>query len=531
MFAALLHRLSRHWRTALVLWALALSAATPASAAWVASPWAPEAGEVYTLARQNNGVNDGILVGGTAFFGNGTLGRGIVRLNAATLAQDLSFTADVTVGTGAGATAGEVRAIGVENNGSILIGGRFTHVNGVARSNIARLLADGTLDATYNASVNATLDGVTAIAVQPNDFALIGGDFTQVNGAARDYLVRLDGAGAVDNTFVAPGFDNSVQALGLQLDGSVVVGGYFNLAHGAAREGVVRLTSTGGLDASFGNPAVSGSVTALYIQPADGKVLIGGYLGSVGGTPRNGLARLHANGTLDAAFAVDTDSSGAVRGFARQAGTQLVLAGSFTAVNGTPLRRVARIDTAGSGTLDPTLTDVGVANAGFIAYTALSRSPTDVLIGGWFALVDGQSRSSLAQIVDQAGAPLAPAITQTQGVNAGALITLAPPANTGSGPVTGYSVTCTPQGPFAPVTVSGASPLTVPGLVNDTPYSCVARATNAAGSGPASAPAMVTPTASGAVVPVPTLSIGALLALGLGCGALAWIRQRRPNNS
>lgn len=504
------------WRAWLCL-ALLAFAAGPLRAAWVASPWAPDAGDVYTMALHPSGI----LIGGSAFNGNGIQGQGVVRLNAGTLAQDMGFAPVVSWGS----SAGEVHAIAVQSDGKVLIGGRFDQVNGVPRSNIARLNADGTLDGAYMSTVSGN---VTALVIQPDDQLLVGGSFSQVNGSARSHLARLTPIGVLDAGFSDALLDNSVRALALQPDGKVLVGGFMNTAHGQPRAGLARLNSDGSLDASFANPSIADWVNAMFVQP-DGKVLVGGSLGTVGGVARVGLARLNADGTLDPGFTVDTD--GSVYGLAPSSGSRVVLVGGFEHVAGTPLQRVARVDYA-QAALDPTLTNVGVTHAGFITYTALARSPSDVLIGGWFARVDQQYRSSLAQIIDLPGVPLAPVITQTRGFDGAARITVSPPADTGSSSITGYSVTCTPMGPGTAATAIGSSPVAVPGLTNDTPHECVARAINTAGAGPASAPAEVTPTAAGGplplpeVTPVPALSLWALLLLGLACTAAACRVQR-----
>ena len=538
MSARLLPAVFPHFR--LLLWCAALTVLSllttrPAHAAWVASPWAPSAQEVHALARHTNGSGAGVLIAGNAFSGGGVTGRGLVRVNAATLAQDTSFTPDITLGTGASATSGEVYAIAVESNGSVVIAGRFDHVNGVARGGMARLLANGTLDAGYNPSVTDGLHGgVLAMAVQADDSVVIAGGFSHVNGTARRYLARLDGAGGLDASFADPAFDNSVTALALQSDGAVIVGGHFNNAHGAAHEGVVRLLGTGLLDASFSNPAISGPVSAVYIQP-NGQILVGGSLGSIGGQPRNGMARLNSDGALDATFTVDTDGGHSVKAFARASGSKVVIAGTFTEVNGTPMQRVARIDTgtppggpAVPATLDLTLTDVAVSHAGYLVNAVLPLSDTDVLIGGSFARVDQQYRTSLAQIMDRAGVPLAPAIAQAQPRDSAAVLTIAASADPLSPPATSFSVICTPQANLPTVTATGASPLTVAGLVNGTAYDCVARANNGAGSGPASAVVRIVPTAAAGPVAVPTLSALPLMLLALlaaACAAPAWARR------
>jgi hypothetical protein len=61
---------------------------------------------------------------------------------------------------------------------------------------------------------------------------------------------------------------------------------------------VARLNLDGSLDPGF-NPTVTNFVSSLALQP-DGKILVGGYFSSVGGTGRYHLARLNPDGTLGA---------------------------------------------------------------------------------------------------------------------------------------------------------------------------------------------------------------------------------------
>lgn len=87
--------------------------------------------------------------------------------------------------------------------------------------------------------------------------------------------------------------------------------------------------------------------------------------------------------------------------------------------------------------------------------------------------------------------------------NAHATVSFVPPSNGGSSPVSSYVVTASPGG----ATASGpSSPIVVTGLANGTAYTFTVKATNLAGTGPASAPSPpVTPSGSGtAVVGAPT---------------------------
>jgi hypothetical protein len=86
-----------------------------------------------------------------------------------------------------------------------------------------------------------------------------------------------------------------VAALALQCDGKIVMSGYFTDLCGQPRRYVGRLNPDGTLDCTF-NPGVGGvslpEVNSLVIQP-DGKILLGGYFGSIGDQARSSIGRLN----------------------------------------------------------------------------------------------------------------------------------------------------------------------------------------------------------------------------------------------
>jgi hypothetical protein len=88
-------------------------------------------------------------------------------------------------------------------------------------------------------------------------------------------------------------------------------------------------------------------------------------------------------------------------------------------------------------------------------------------------------------------APGAPTIQFITPLDSGALITFSPPASSGSAPITRYISTCT-AGLETLGGFSDSSPMTI-AMRNGTTYSCTVRATNSFATGPASAPAVVTP--------------------------------------
>src|SRR5262249_15847120 len=91
-----------------------------------------------------------------------------------------------------------------------------------------------------------------------------------------------------------------------QPDGRIIIAGSFNTVLGEPRNNIARLNADGTLDAGF-NPSPNSIVYAVTVQP-DGKVLLGGVFtslqpnGAPSATLRSRLARVNADGTLDTGF-------------------------------------------------------------------------------------------------------------------------------------------------------------------------------------------------------------------------------------
>ena len=345
-------------------------------------------GAVYAVALQADGK---ALVGGAYTTVGGQTQSGIVRL-LATGQTDSGFAALTNSGSA-------VEAVAVQGDGQVLIGGNFTTVDGTAKSFLARLHADGTLDSTFATAGTANGD-VSAIALQPDGKILIGGSFTTYAGAAHNHIARLFADGSID-----PGFNTgtlgvvsgvpTIEKFLVLPNGSLLVGGRFDSVGGTTRVGIARFYSNGLLDPNFNLQLSSvASVYALVLQ-LDGSLVLGGEFTSVLGTSINRIARVLANGTLDASFVPGIGPNALVHSIGLRANGALVIGGLFTTYAGTAYSRIVGLNSDGS--VDTSFA-IGSGTSSNLLRTIAVQSDGNVLIGGDFVTVGGITRNHLARV-------------------------------------------------------------------------------------------------------------------------------------
>ena len=339
---------------------------------------------IRSTTIQSNGK---IIIGGTFTAYNGTGRNYIARLNT-------DGTLDATLNPGTGAN-GAILTTAIQNDGKIIIGGVFTTYNGTSRSRVARINADGTLDAAFTPGTGAS-NTIETTAIQSDGKIIIGGDFTFYNGTGRNYIARLNTDGTLDATFnPGSGANNSVLTTAIQSDGKLIIGGAFTSYNGTARNYIARLNTDGTLDATF-SPGIGASyiVRTTAIQ-SDGKIIIGGDFDTYNGTPRKFIARVNTDGSLDAAFNPGTGAGGVLQASAIQSDGKIIIGGAFTTYSGTARNRIARVNTDGS--LDASFsTGTGANN---LIYTAAIQSDGKIIIGGDLTAYNGAGRNRLARLL------------------------------------------------------------------------------------------------------------------------------------
>jgi len=151
-----------------------------------------------------------------------------------------------------------------------------------------------------------------------------------------------------------PGFNSTVFSTVSAGDGSgnVYVGGDFTSYNGTAVTRLVRLKADGTVDPAFvTGVGFNGTVRSVALAgDGTGDLYVGGTFTSYNSTPTNDLIRLHANGTVDPAFATGAGFDNTVFSIAPAGdGTgNLYVGGAFTRYQSTTLGRIARLNSKGS---------------------------------------------------------------------------------------------------------------------------------------------------------------------------------------
>jgi len=366
-----------------------------------------QAGSLDTTFNPENGPNTSvrsvvlqpdnkILIGGYFTDYNGIPRGGIARLN-----ENGSLDSNFNPISGAinEGFFGTVYTIVLQSDKKILIGGEFVSYDGISRNGIARLNENGTIDTSFDPGTGFKDYGIVyTMVIQPDQKILVGGYFKSYNGIAKNYIVRLNPDGTVDNSFnIGTGADSAVSAIALQSDGKIVIGGSFLLFNETSKTRMVRLNQDGSIDTSFEvGTGANDSISCIVVQN-DGKILIGGQLTSYNGFTRNRIARLNQDGTIDNTFTNQNTlgSDNHIESIVMQPNGKILVGGYLTKYDGINVNSISRLKTDGS--LDQTFsTGTGVED--YDVNGIVLQKDAKIVIGGGFSSYNGVTRNRIARL-------------------------------------------------------------------------------------------------------------------------------------
>jgi uncharacterized delta-60 repeat protein len=419
---------------------------------------------VYSASVQTDGK---IVIGG--FF---TTYNNVSRGNIARLNADGSLDTNFNPGTGAD---GIVNTTSVQPDGKVIIGGSFLNYNGIPRKNIARINTSGSLDTNFNPGTGAS-SSVLSTGLQTDGKIIIGGAFTTYNNIARSHVARLNNDGSIDSTFTpSAGANGDVLCTKLQTDGSILIGGAFTAYDGVTRNRIALLGPNGFLELGFDSSiGASNNINTIALQ-TDGRIIIGGAFSSYNGFGPGRVARLlpftagalsfssttnsvnegtgnalitvtraggsddavaakivisdgtttpsdyvFAPGALDASFVPGAGANNQIYAAVLQPDGKILIGGEFTSYNGVSRNRIARVNPDGS--LDSTF-DPGAGVDEQVGAVALQPDGR-IIIGGTFTTYDGTTRNGVARL--NADGSLDRSFTLASGIQDASVVALQP---------------------------------------------------------------------------------------------------------
>lgn len=311
---------------------------------------------------QLDSLNNAVMGGNFSQFKGVTRNR-LIKISANGV-EDSTFSTNLGTGFGWSPSSLGVAAVAIQSDDKIICGGDFSTFQGVSKKWLLRLNSNGTEDTSGAPTFYTNLgtgfnNSVRAVAIQSDGKILVGGDFTTFKGVTRNYIVRLNSDGTEDAGFyttligAGTGFNGIIRKIVVQPDGKILVGGDFSSVSGVARNSIVRLNSTGSVDTSFTSNTINGGVYAIGLQP-DSSVLIGGVFTSIAGNTRKYLARLSSSGVDDSSFYSSLTSTGDGTGLNGNpfeikvnASSEIFVVGGFTTLNGATRRKMIKLNSSG----------------------------------------------------------------------------------------------------------------------------------------------------------------------------------------
>ncbi len=208
---------------------------------------------------------------------------------------------------------GGITALAQQSDGKILIGGTFVEWNGVSVPGFVRLDDAGQLDTTFApALLGPPQMDVRAICVQKDGKIVLGGAFRLPGVKNTVHVVRLDSSGNLD-----PGFapvtvsqtttvsfvDPAVWQVSEGSGGELFIRGPFNAVAGKTHMSIARLASDGAVDSAFDTArympgrTLFTQVASMVLDEPRGLVVCGNFV-HFDFAPRTNLVRLFTHSRI-----------------------------------------------------------------------------------------------------------------------------------------------------------------------------------------------------------------------------------------
>ncbi len=391
-------------RLALVLFATVLVVCLAlAPGAWALSAF-PELGYVTNGTVNAVAHSEGVTYIGGAFSQVGPATGPSVGVSLST-AKDLSLP---RVWGGSAA----IDAVAQDGKGGFFIGGNFTHVGGVACSNLAYIESTGQVNTSWCPSPNGTVQALAFSGAT----VYAGGAFTKVGTETREHVAAICATANCEGEVAAgsatawnPEANASVETLAIS-GTSVYAGGEFTTIGGEARERIAAICATAKCEsevaagkATAWNPKANGAVDTVGVSGST--VYAGGAFTEIGGSLRERVAAVCATAKCEGevaagkATAWNPELVGTAVLALAISGSTVYLGGEFTKAGGSARKDIAAVCAIAKceGVIAAGKATAWKPNSNAKVQT-LAVSGANIYAGGAFTEIAAEKRNFIAEL-------------------------------------------------------------------------------------------------------------------------------------
>jgi hypothetical protein len=305
-------------------------------AVWDGSQWSPlgaglSAGRIWTRVRALAVDDKGTVFAG----GNFTIAGDEVEANYIASWNSGHWEA---LGSGGSGMNRWVNALAVDATGNLYAGGEFTLAGDAASYGIARW------DGSRWHPLGTGMDGpVSTLVVDAADDLIAGGTFTRAGGVVANYIARWDGSRwhPLGSGMSTSRFGASIFALAVDASGSLYAGGIFTRAGDVEASGIARWDGVNWhpLGAGLGGE-VSPYLNAVVVDEA-GHLYVGGQFSTAGDVTAYHIARWDGSHWSPVGTGVRGGAAPSVQALALDEMGRLYIGGWFTLAGGRPSWNIA----------------------------------------------------------------------------------------------------------------------------------------------------------------------------------------------
>lgn len=346
--------------------------------------WNTQSGFVRAMVVQSD---QKIILGGQIYDFAGILQNDLLRLN-----PDGTIDTSFNIDGGPFFSYNSIYSLALQSDGKILAGGDFTNFDSIPCGNMVRLNSDGSRDLTFNTGTGMN-NIVSSIAVQPSGEIIATGLFTEFNGTSKHGIVCLLPNGSLNPEFSTGSGASNVYTVALKPNGNIVIGGNF-VGYDSQSTGSVVILDSNGILLSSPNYGGGGTVYTLLVQ-SDDKLVVGGDMTIyIDGANALGIGRSMPNGDLDSTFVPWTGTGNVIYDLEILPNNKMLIGGDFEAFDGHLINKLAKLNE--DGTLDLTFS-TGTGPDNLVKSIAI-QTDGKIIIGGDFTTYNGIIKNKIARL-------------------------------------------------------------------------------------------------------------------------------------